>query len=148
MGTDLGQTWFALCSSNYISPLFWNIFLILRIRRKLNSKKDLCKCLSQTHTCCTICALHSWSIGEVYSKAAFRIALILANRSISVLLCGSLSSPCDTVCTEQKIAVTNIHMDLPALQCVSNVRDATLNQPEDLLFWHSDNGWNQLLWKI
>lgn len=37
--------------------------------------------------------------------------------------CGSLSSPCDRMCTEKKIAVTNIHMDLPALQCVSNVRE-------------------------
>lgn len=57
------------------------------------------------------------------SKAACRIALLLANSSISVLLCGSPSSPCDRECTEQNVTVTNIHMDLPALQCVSNVRE-------------------------
>lgn len=56
-------------------------------------------------------------------QSCLQNSLTLANRSISVLLCGSLSSPCDRVCTEQKIAVTNIHMDLPALQCVSNVRE-------------------------
>lgn len=37
-GTDLGQTQCALCSSNYINLPFLIFFLILRIRRKLNSK--------------------------------------------------------------------------------------------------------------
>lgn len=77
--------------------------------------------ISNPHMLHNVCLVAPLLISR--SKSACGIALILANGSISVLLCGSPSSPCDRACTEQNIAVTNIHMDLPALQCVSNVRE-------------------------
>lgn len=92
--TDLGQTWFALCSSYYINPPFLNFSLILRIRRKLDSKKVYANThLKPMHAAQCVPEQCSWSVGEVFREAACRIALMLANRPISVLLVVLFQAP-------------------------------------------------------